>query len=309
MQASEAAVEANPVAPEGNFVVDKKVYFIRHGHSRYNQWRDRSWLPWACCPGLCIGDPLIFDAELSARGEAQLEGLRTRVREIGLDLSVELVVTTPLTRAIQTTMGAFDVEALRARGVSVVASGLHLEVCDTTCDIGTPLPELRATFRDSVSWESSVGIDGSPMLPARNRMSITQELEPVSEAEKTAPEQTAVRDEDAWWYGGVAPRNSTRRGMNENPWRSGSWSCRRLPCCQCCCPPLIDTETDEEVAARIKHFKVWVENRPERVIVVVGHSAFFQQFIRTQTGPENAHFRKLSNCEILDCSSVGVKFG
>ena len=141
---------------------EKRVYLIRHGHSRYNDWRDRSWLPWAGCTGLCIGDPLIADAALSAKGEGQLAALRQRVQQLGLDESVELVVTSPLTRAITTTLGGFDTAALRRRGVPIVVSALHAEICDTACDVGRPLSVLRKVFGE-LAWSSSVGRDGAPL--------------------------------------------------------------------------------------------------------------------------------------------------
>lgn len=77
----------------------KKVYFVRHGNSTYNSWRTRSFTPWSCPPmsGLCIGDPLIMDAALSPKGEGELARLAVQVKELGLDASAELVVTTPLT--------------------------------------------------------------------------------------------------------------------------------------------------------------------------------------------------------------------
>jgi broad specificity phosphatase PhoE len=302
------AVETNPAASSRR----KRVYFIRHAHSRYNEWRDRSWLPWAGCAGLCIGDPLIYDAALSERGEAQLYDLRNRVQELGLHETVELVVTTPLTRAIQTAVGAFDLAQLKRRGVAVVASGIHLEACDTTCDLGTPLSELRSTFRDSVSWETSVGIDGLPIGSGgggggggggRASTISAAESEPEPEPEPVNPAQGG--EQELWWYGCATPRNGARRAEG-SAWRSGSWSCRRLPCCRRCCPPLIDTETQEEVQERIAHFTRWISDRPERVIVVVGHSSFFRQLIRTQAGPQNKNFRKLRNCEIFDCESVSL---
>jgi hypothetical protein len=44
----------------------KEVYFVRHGHSEFNDWRDGSLKP--PFSFLWVGDPMIFDAQLSARG-------------------------------------------------------------------------------------------------------------------------------------------------------------------------------------------------------------------------------------------------
>ena len=55
----------------------KRVYFVRHGESEYNSWRRSSFLPWQCppCSGLCIGDPMIFDAALSAEGRSTIHNI------------------------------------------------------------------------------------------------------------------------------------------------------------------------------------------------------------------------------------------
>ena len=37
--------QANPASA-------KRVYFVRHGHSLYNEWRDHSLQPWRCCTGV-----------------------------------------------------------------------------------------------------------------------------------------------------------------------------------------------------------------------------------------------------------------
>jgi hypothetical protein len=69
--------------------------------------------------------------------------------------------------------------------------------------------------------------------------------------------------------------------------------------------PII-AEGDGGVRERVRALKEFLDARPERVIVVVGHSAFFQQFLKTYG---NGSFkRKLHNCEILRCADVGVSF-
>lgn len=44
---------------------------------------------------------------------------------------------------------------------------------------------------------------------------------------------------------------------------------------------------------RIRQFKQWLLQRPEQNIVIVGHSAFFRDFLQTQV--------KMKNCEVKQC--------
>lgn len=48
-----------------------------------------------------------------------------------------------------------------------------------------------------------------------------------------------------------------------------------------------------DINSRIEEFKIWLQLRPEKCIVVVGHSAFFRYMIKTH--------RKLKNCEVRSC--------
>ena len=107
---------------------------------------------------------------------------------------------------------------------------------------------------------------------------------------------------EGWWFGGAA-NPPHRAEIEERPWRSGSWSCRRIPCCPC--PSLMKREPHEEANNRILRFKEWLDGRPEKTIVVVGHSHFFQQTIAALAGTK---MPKLANCEVLDCESVGLVF-
>ena len=199
------------------------------------------------------------------------------------------MVTSPLTRAIQTTLGGFDAARLAERGVDIVASALHVEVCDTACDIGRPLAELREEF-PQLQWGASVGADGSPLCRHK------AEPEPEPEHEPASPGGDALAaSSGSWWYGGEG--NPARRSeIEENPWSSGSWSCRRVSCCPC--SSMVQREPWEEADARVLRFKQWLDARPESCIVVVGHSSFFQRTIELLADKK---MPKLANCEVLDC--------
>lgn len=126
----------------------KQVYFVRHGHSTYNEWRDRSFSCWTSppCSGFCIGDPLLFDAGLSETGRQQVLDLPAAVRAAGLTETVELIVCSPLSRAIETALGGFEQIVLTSRAVPLVACGLAAEVVDTACDIGKTVPALQQAY-------------------------------------------------------------------------------------------------------------------------------------------------------------------
>lgn len=82
----------------------KTLYCIRHGESTFNEWRKRSL--WTCT-WICISDPEISDAPLSARGQTQVVQLRHQLEKHGWGQKIEKVFISPLTRAIDTALGAF----------------------------------------------------------------------------------------------------------------------------------------------------------------------------------------------------------
>jgi len=61
------------------------IYFIRHGQSEFNATFDGT------------GDPMIFDAPLTEMGKQQAIAARNKIAELG----ISHVITSPLTRAIQ----------------------------------------------------------------------------------------------------------------------------------------------------------------------------------------------------------------
>mmetsp|Transcript_77545 Transcript_77545/g.244981 ORF Transcript_77545/g.244981 Transcript_77545/m.244981 type:complete len:241 (+) Transcript_77545:2-724(+) len=129
----------------------KKVFLIRHGNSTYNAWRDETVRTCTC---LCA-TWRDHDAPLSVKGREQVQALRKEVMARGLHQQVQLVVCSPLTRAIDTALGGFwDVHGKDssdgpvAGRPPVLALSLVAERLDTACDIGRPASELRSAYRD-----------------------------------------------------------------------------------------------------------------------------------------------------------------
>jgi broad specificity phosphatase PhoE len=124
----------------------RSILCIRHGESTFNAaWR------------AAAVDPLHFDAPLSPVGVEQVRQARRALEH----LPVELVVTSPLTRALQTTTG------LRRSSPSprIVVHALMRERVENSCDVGRPPAELAVDFPaldlahlDDVWWH----VDGVP---------------------------------------------------------------------------------------------------------------------------------------------------
>lgn len=106
----------------------KIIRCIRHGQSTFN----------AVHP-LTGVDPLHFDAPLSELGQQQVR----RARFLFLDFPVELVVTSPLTRALQTTTGLFGGHPAKP---PILVTALHRERVENSCDVGRAPMELAVDF-------------------------------------------------------------------------------------------------------------------------------------------------------------------
>ncbi len=101
------------------------VYFIRHGQSEFNAAYDGG-----------EKDPMIFDAPLTDMGIRQAEDAKALVAELG----IKQVITSPLTRAIQTSLCIFGNSA----PITVAAS--HRELLIHSCDVGRGPGDLQRDF-------------------------------------------------------------------------------------------------------------------------------------------------------------------
>jgi broad specificity phosphatase PhoE len=128
------------------------IYLLRHGHSEFQTIYEATGL-----------DPGIVDAPLSEQGKKQ-------VREIASDvarLRVDLIVTSSLTRAIETALGAL---AGTSRA-PIIVQPLLAERLGDSCDIGRPRSTLTREFSMldfstlSEHWwhDGQVDIRGTPV--------------------------------------------------------------------------------------------------------------------------------------------------
>lgn len=105
----------------------KSVFLIRHGESTFNAIYAKT-----------LVDPNLIDAPLSPTGEAQVVHASAQARA----LKVELVVSTPFTRALQTARGLFG------EAHPLLVEPLHRERVTASCDIGRSPRLLAADFPD-----------------------------------------------------------------------------------------------------------------------------------------------------------------
>lgn len=104
----------------------RSVDLIRHGQSTFNAHYEATGQ-----------DPLHFDARLTELGEQQVMAARDRYR----DRDYDIVLASPLTRAIQTAHGIFG-----DRGIPFEICVLHREWQISSCDIGRETSALRTDF-------------------------------------------------------------------------------------------------------------------------------------------------------------------
>lgn len=106
-----------------------RVFLIRHGQSTFNA----SW-------DVDRVDPGHIDAPLTDLGHEQVRMVAPTV----LDLEVELIVTSPATRALQTTLGLFARSLSRPR--IVVEPLARDRFAGDSCDFGRSPDELQRDF-------------------------------------------------------------------------------------------------------------------------------------------------------------------
>jgi len=105
--------------------MNKSIFLIRHGQSTHNVvWETTG------------KDPVILDAPLSPAGHRQVAGARPLAQSLGVDL----VVTSPLTRALQTAIGLFGDSA------PFLVTPMHREKLSNGCDVGSDPAKLAETF-------------------------------------------------------------------------------------------------------------------------------------------------------------------
>ena len=128
------------------------IFLIRHGQSEFNAAHKDG-----------DPDPMILDAPLTSKGRLQAQ----RARAEAIKLGIVQVITSPLTRAIETALRIFEGIA----PIRVVAD--HRELLSHSCDVGrTPsqltrdFPDLSFDHLDETWWhQGPVNENGVPVEP------------------------------------------------------------------------------------------------------------------------------------------------
>jgi broad specificity phosphatase PhoE len=114
----------------------KTVYIVRHGESEYNAATAAAGSGWA--------DPLIYDAPLTAKGQAQARALLHAITQWDLPKDV-LWACSPLTRAVETMLLACPDPRVRAGAAVHVLPDISEKVF-TSGDVGRPPAVLSQRF-------------------------------------------------------------------------------------------------------------------------------------------------------------------
>lgn len=155
---------------------DKMIHLVRHGRTEMNDYlRENHWAD----PDFV--DPMMIDTRLTSEGEAQAMGLRELAR--GLEPRPELVVASPLRRALRTAELAFGDGVIDA-SVPRVVCPLARERVFHGSDIGRVASELR---EEHPEWDlGELGEEDAPWwyTPEGRDPFTTAELEPVDVFER-----------------------------------------------------------------------------------------------------------------------------
>lgn len=148
----------------------RKILLVRHGEGFHNANRD-----WR-----------LSDPRLTERGLAQARTLRDDPRLV----DAELVVVSPLARALQTAMEIFGEGPSKGH---FVVSPLHSERNAARCDRGRPKTEIVADFPGIQAWEGFAELPENWMHPRSDAKKWRKERLPAFRAWLEArPEQHVV---------------------------------------------------------------------------------------------------------------------
>eukprot|EP00435_Cladocopium_sp_Y103_P068701 s45_g32.t1 len=194
----------------------KRVCLIRHGHSEHNYSTTKrvSWL----------GGLFLRDSPLTAVGRSQASSLGDELRsdESHPLRQVEVVISSPLSRAIETSLLIFGEETPPPRCIS----HLHTERCIFRCDTGRPAEELLTKFSCLEQWE------GFSQLPAEwwpKDRSLWQEVTPTDRVDAfrrylaQRPEVVLAVVGHAGFFGELAGKHMS----NCEAWWQSYGDCRR----------------------------------------------------------------------------------
>ena len=125
-----------------------RLLLVRHGRTFMNEHPSQ---PGKAAVGFV--DPGLWDTRLTPTGEAQARELNAqlRVRQSAGEPGIDLLLASPLRRALATAEIGFDGVACASQRVEPLAA----ERCYLSSDVGSPLAELQAAFAPEWRLSSS----------------------------------------------------------------------------------------------------------------------------------------------------------
>mmetsp|Transcript_35641 Transcript_35641/g.72639 ORF Transcript_35641/g.72639 Transcript_35641/m.72639 type:complete len:268 (-) Transcript_35641:91-894(-) len=135
---------------------DKEIIFIRHGVTEMNEWLARPGKSWG---SKGFEDAGFYDTVLTSRGILQAERLGQAFLDV--DPMVELLVSSPLTRALQTADKAFDAAQV-SPGKRMVVTPLCAERLYLSSDVGRSPAVLQLEFPAFNFSDSMASSKGEP---------------------------------------------------------------------------------------------------------------------------------------------------
>jgi len=222
---------------------DKHIVFVRHGTTEMNVYLHTQCNYYS--PD--FKDPLIFDTRLTKDGERRAREAAARAKR--LEPRPELIVASPLTRALQTAELAFG--PLLDQGVPCLALPLARERLFLSSDVGRSGAELAAEFP---RWRDSLlALEDEWWLHRRRR---------DAGGSSSSSSSSGSEDDGAEIAGAAASATTTTATATRK---------RRLKTPTPKPNPAVEEESDDDFAARIDALGDWLASRPERCVAVVSH--------------------------------------
>ncbi|KAJ6809614.1 phosphoglycerate mutase-like protein 1 isoform X1 [Iris pallida] len=245
----------------------KTLHLVRHAQGVHNVEGEKDFKAYM--------SPELFDAHLTPLGWSQVDNLRKHVDACGLAKKVELVITSPLLRTMQTAVGVFGGESL-SDGSSVpplmvenAGNSNHLAISSLNCPPFIAVEHCREHLGVHPCDKRRSISEYQPLFPAIDFSLICISLQSSCKIEN---------NEDVLWKADVREPNS-------------------------------------DVAARGSKFIDWLWTRKEKEIAIVTHSGFlFHTLQRFGNGCHPSVRDEISkhfaNCELrsmvlIDNSVIG----
>ncbi|CAN7019831.1 unnamed protein product [Brassica rapa subsp. trilocularis] len=233
----------------------KIIHLLRHGQAEHNveAEKDRN----------ALLSPHLFDAPLTDHGHQQVENLRERVVSSGLLKRVELVVTSPLLRTMQTAVGVFGNEDNQPNMISK-PSILALEVARDRN--GVRPPDMRRNVSEYQTIFPTIDFSQAYIFFHVSFIYKSYSWKAILHIKLSQYIINIESEEDNLWRPDVR-------------------------------------ESEEEILARGLEFMKWLWKRPEKEVAVVSHGIVLQHMLYVFANDCDVSVRhelckRFANCEI-----------